>query len=66
VFGAFYGVIGIGAGAAYAGGGLLLTLVGPRWAFVLGGAAGLAVTLVTSWLLRGRSAEELVDPTAPR
>jgi MFS family permease len=65
VFGAFYGVIGVGAGVAYAGGGLLLTLVGPRWAFVLGGAAGLAVTLVTAALLRGRSAEELVDPAAP-
>jgi MFS family permease len=66
VFGVFYGVIGVGAGVAYAGGGLLLTLVGPRWAFVLGGAAGLVVTLVTAALLRGRSAEELVDPNAPR
>jgi hypothetical protein len=33
---------------------------------VLGGAAGLVVTLVTAALLRGRSAEELVDPNAPR
>jgi MFS family permease len=62
VFGAFYGVIGVGAGVAYAGGGLLLTLVGPRWAFVLAGAAGLAVTLVTAGALRGRSADEVVDP----
>jgi MFS family permease len=62
VFGAFYGVIGVGAGVAYAGGGLLLTLVGPRWAFVLAGAAGLAVTLVTAGVLRGRSADEVVDP----
>ena len=62
VFGAFYGVIGIGAGMAYAGGGLLLTLVGPRWAFALAGAAGLVVTLVTSAVLRGRSADEVPDP----
>lgn len=66
VFGVFYGVIGVGAGVAYAGGGLLLTLVGPRWAFVLGGTAGLAVALVTAARLRGRSAEGQVDPAAPR
>jgi MFS family permease len=55
VFGTLYGAIGVAAGLSYVLGGLLLQLTSPRLTFVIAGAGGLLVTLVTAVLLRRTS-----------
>ena len=52
VFGTLYGGIGVAAALAYVLGGLLLDRTGPRTAFVIAGAAGLAATAATAVALR--------------